>query len=72
MASPMNHRRCGHGMGIINVNGEERLAVFGGYGGYGGSDLRNVELYNTETLKWELAENVTLNVSRTKFGFVNV
>ena len=68
MASPMNHERSGHGMGIINVNSEERLAVFGGFRDVGYS----VELYNTETQKWELAENLKLNISRTKFGFVNV
>ena len=68
MASPMNLKRSGHGMGVVNVNGEERLAVFGGFRDVGYS----VELYNTETQKWELAENLKLNIPRTKFGFVNV
>ena len=35
MSSSMNYKRCGHGMGIIYVRGEDRLAVFGGTVGYG-------------------------------------
>ena len=33
MASPMNSKRGGHGMGVVTINGEERLAVFGGSDG---------------------------------------
>ena len=31
MACPMNSKRFGHGMGAITINGENRLAVFGGW-----------------------------------------
>ena len=33
MASPMNSKRDGHGMGVVTINGKDRLAVFGGYDG---------------------------------------
>ena len=33
MASPMNFKRAYHGMGLVTINGEERLAVFGGHDG---------------------------------------
>ena len=69
MASDMNYRRCGHGIGIISLNGEEKLAVFGGeYGGVHDS----IELYNTKTQNWELPEDFGLNVPRADFGFVNI
>merc|ERR1711963_60853 len=51
MASPMNSKRLYHGMGFVTVNGEERLAVFGGYDGR--TEFDSVELYNTQTGKWE-------------------
>ena len=69
MASPMNFERYGHGIGIITINGDDRLAVFGG-------DRRNpiggsVELYNTETTKWETT-NTKLNGGNHNFGFLEV
>ena len=33
MASPMNFKRNLHGMGVMTINGEDRLAVFGGVEG---------------------------------------
>ena len=71
MASPMNRRRCSHGMGIIKFNGEERLAVFGGTKGLGGLH-DSVELYNIKTDKWEMVKSLKLNGTRSGFGFVNI
>ena len=51
MASPVNSKREDHGMGVVTVNGEDRVAVFGGH--EGGTRLDSVELYNTQTGKWE-------------------
>ena len=69
MASPMNFERYGHGIGIITINGDDRLAVFGG-------DRRNpiggsVELYNTETTKWETTR-IKLDCAYYDFGFLEV
>ena len=54
MASPMNSRRSGHGMGVVTINGKDRLAVFGGSDGR--NQLNRVEIYNTQTEKWETTE----------------
>ena len=64
MASPMNSKRYGHGMGVITINGNDRLAVFGGFDGR--NSLDSVELYNTETEKWEISD---LKLSEARSGF---
>ena len=69
MASDMNYVRCSHGMGVINVNGEERLAVFGGTDGYAHD---SIELYNPKTQKWELAKDLAIDIPRSSFGFTNI
>ena len=51
-------------MGVVTINGEDRLAVFGGYDG--GNYLDSVELYNTKTEKWEMAD---FKMSEAKWGF---
>ena len=68
-ASPMNSKRVDHGMGIITINGKERLAVFGGSDGL--TDLDSVELYNTQTEKWENAD-IKLKEAKQDFGFLSV
>ena len=70
MASPMNSKRAGHGMGVVTINGEERLAVLGGFDG----SLRNfdsIELYNTQTEKWETT-NIKLREAKDYFGFLSI
>ena len=69
MASPMNSKRCGHGMGVVTINGEDRLAVFGGRDG--GNDLNSVELYNTQTEIWEMAD-FKLSEAKSSFSFLTV
>ena len=54
MASPMKFKRDNHGMGVVTINGENKLAVFGGHDGR--NELDSVELYNTHTEKWEMAD----------------
>ena len=69
MASPMNFGRQGHGMGVLTIDGEERLVVFGGDDGDRKHD--SVELYNTKTDKWETT-NIKLKMPRNDFGFLKV
>ena len=69
MASPMKCKRVGHGMGIVTINGVNRLAVFGGSNGKGYDDT--VEIYNTETQKWETTD-LKLGEPKTAFGFLSV
>ena len=68
MASPMNYKRIHHGMGVVTINGEDRLAVFGGTSGY---DINSVELYNPQTEKWEIT-NLKMKEKKHAFGFLSV
>ena len=70
-ASPMNYARYKHGMGVITIKGENRLAVFGGINW--SMDLRYncVELYNTQTEKWETSD-INYKGKSHKFGFLAV
>ena len=69
MASPMNFKRQNHGMGVVTINGKEKLAVFGGRNG--NSTLDSVELYNSQTGKWETT-NIKLKEAKRDFGFLTV
>ena len=69
MASPMNSKRVAHGMGVMTINGENKLAVFGGYDGRNGLD--SVELYNNQTEKWEMTE-FKLREAKSRFGFLTI
>ena len=69
MASPMNCKRVGHGTGVVTINGEDRLVVFGGSDGR--NSLDSVELYNTHTEKWEMAD-FKLREAKSSFSFLTV
>ena len=69
MARPMNFGRQGHGTGVLTIDGVERLVVFGGDDGDRKHD--SVELYNTQTEKWETT-NIKLKMPRNDFGFLKV
>ena len=69
MASPMNFKRDGHGIGVITTNGEDKVAVFGGR--YGENRFDSVELYNTQNEKWEMA-NFKLRKAKSSFSFLTV
>ena len=69
MASPMNSKRFGHGMGVVTINGKYRLAVFGGHNGR--TRLDSVELYDTKTEKWETSA-FKLSEAKSYFGFLTV
>ena len=51
-------------MGFVTINGKNRLAVFGGLNGENMFD--SVEVYNTQTEKWETSN---FKISEAKFGF---
>ena len=72
MTSLMNSKRYGHGMGVVTVNGKDRVAVFGGLEYFGRRNaLDSVELYNTKTEKWEMAD-FKLSEPKVGFGFLTV
>ena len=67
MGSRMNFARCDHGIGLITVNDEDRLAVFGG--SYDGTN--SVEIYNTRTGKWEISD-IKLKEPTSGFGYLSL
>ena len=69
MASPMNVKRAGHGMGTVTINGDDRLAVFGGE--ISTTWLDGVELYNTQTQQWDTT-TMKLKEAKSKFAFLEV
>ena len=76
MGSPMNSKRANHGMGVVTINNEDRLIVFGGKEFFDPTDFSNktvdtVEVYNTETEKWETT-GIKLKNKKAEFGFLTV
>ena len=60
-------KRAGHGIGTLKINGEEKLAVFGG------SDIKkHVEIYDVQTGKWEEDKNLELREAKSEFGFLTL
>ena len=71
MASGLNFKRRNHGMGILTINGEDRLATFGGENRKAYMCLDNVEIYNPQTEEWETTD-MKLERRRSDFGFLTV
>ena len=69
MASPMISKRRHHGMGIVTIDGKDRLAVFGGFDGR--TVLNSVELYYTQTEKWENTK-IKLKEPNNGFSFLTI
>ena len=70
LANPMNIRRVNHGTGILTINDEDRLAVFGGENAHCNS-LDSVETFNTKSQKWEMSD-IKSKEGRHGFGFLSV
>ena len=66
----LNVGRSNHGIGIITINDQDRLAVFGGWS-KSHNVLDSVEIYNANTQKWELSD-IKLSEKRCSFGFLSV
>ena len=56
-------------MSVVTINGENKLAVLGGSSG--SNKLDSVDLYNTETEKWEIMK-FKLSKARSDFSFLTV
>ena len=67
-AKPMNLKRGGHAIGLLTIQGEERIAVIGGSDG---ERLDSIETFNSKSGKWELSE-LKLSKRRSQFGSVSV
>ena len=68
MTSPKS-KRFEYGMGIVTINGEDRLAMFGGH--VENTKLDSVELYNVNTEQWETS-SLKLNDAKCKFAYLSL
>ena len=73
MGCNLKSKRTGHGMGVLTINGEDRLAVFGGYNHCYNKNNNFVcaETYNSKTGKWERSD-IKLMEPKFHFGFLTV
>ena len=72
--SPMNTKRFGHGIGVITINNEDRLVVFGGLSGTQGrarTQVHFVEIYNNFTEKWETTD-IKVKSPNSGFAYLSV
>ena len=70
LSSPLNVYRVGHGMGILNIKNQPKIAVFGGYTGL--VQTRSIEIFDQETLKWDKSKEIKMDEFRSSFGYFNV
>ena len=68
MARRMVSKRADHGIGLITIKDEEKLAVFGGQL-ENGFTLDSVEVLNAQTQKWEIS-NMRLKEGKRRFGYL--
>ena len=66
----LNIGRSVHAMGIITIEGKERLAVLGGVNGHRVFE-DTIEIYDVEKDQWEMA-NIKLDKPKLSFGCVTV
>ena len=66
MGNPMNFNRYSHGMGVVTINGEDKLVVFGDR-----VEFNDSELYNTQSKKWEVTNAFPVG-HKARFGFLSV
>ena len=71
MGNPMNYRRSQHGIGIISNEGKNVIAVFGGESVKSKLEPSIVEIYNPETLKWEIS-TIKLKEHYMRIGFLSL
>ena len=58
-------------MGVVTINGEDRLAVLGGNSDFGSTKHDSVELFDTYTGKWETAD-IKLKTPKDGFGGLTI
>ena len=69
LAGKLNSKRSSHGIGILTINGQDKLAVFGGSDDHH-NVLRSVELYDYQNDKWEISY-IKLPKATSNFGFLS-
>ena len=71
LANQLVSRRFGHGIGILRIENQDKIVVFGGTDGTLDGDHSSVEIFDNETKEWKLDENIKLSEARYFFSFTN-
>ena len=66
----MNSKRGDHGIGILTLNGEDKVAIFGGFDE--NNALDSVEIYDQETQMWTKMTDIKLTQAKGFFGFLTI
>ena len=69
LANQLVSRRFGHGIGILRIENQDKIVVFGGTDGTLDGDHSSVEIFDNETKEWKLDENIKLSEARWVLGF---
>ena len=73
LSPPMNVKRASHGIGTLKIKNQQRIAVFGGVNDDSKTRKENsIEIFDKETLKWELLDDITMNEARCDFGYLSI
>ena len=72
LISWLNIKRAAHGIGNLNINNQHRIAVFGGINNSGTRTKKSIEIFDKETLKWELLDDIKMNEARDDFGYLAI
>ena len=67
MSNPLNFARFGHGIGVITIDDEDKLVVFGGVGI---PNVLEMEVFDTQTKMWEVPDKQDWR--RSGFGYLSV
>ena len=62
--------RIGHGIGILKIENQEKIVIFGGTDGEN-NHYDSVEIFDEKTKDWKLAENMKMSEARYFFSFTN-
>ena len=66
--NPLVVERSMHGIGVMNIENQEKLVVFGG-ANHSEKEMDSIEIFDEKTEKWYLAD-FKLNEPRTDFAFM--
>ena len=70
LSSPMNFKRGSHGIGTLRYKNQNRIAIFGGSNE--STNENTIEVFDPETLKWELVVDIKMNESKYNFGYLTI
>ena len=72
LSSPMIIKRAAHGIGTLNIKNQPRIVISGGINNSGTRSKKSIEIFDEETLKWKLLDDITMNEAKDDFGYLAI